>query len=582
MCGILGGNYKQWDYDAGLESISHRGPDGRRIKEYDNFVLGFVRLAIRDLSELAMQPMVSEDNQVAVVFNGELYGIENLRNELERKYEFKTNSDTEVLLNLYLEYGDRFIEKIDGMFAIAIYDRKKDIVTLYRDRVGIKPLYYLYDGTNFCFSSELKGIIQTCKDLLCEYDITALYDFFSYGYIPEPKTMYKNVFKLEPAHKVVFHIAEKKLKTPTRYWELMVNPYEGVTHDVREICEEVRRIISKEIKKQLIADVEVGTFLSGGIDSSIVTTVANEAAGDKLKAFSIGFEIDEEKYRNYDERQYAEMLARKYDIDLIQEIFPKKKLKELYPNIVQWYSEPFAVNSCYPTYFVSELVKKNGVTVVLTGDGGDEIFGGYTRYEKFRQQVRNRKASKKPMSKIYYQYFHHSNRSQFAEKFLEDVALYGLKVDWCHAKNQRRILHQMGIDVPKDYDDFWYFRKYDNEELPPITRAQVIDFNTYLPSQCLQKVDRATMQWSIEARVPLCSKEIIEFAFSLTSDERCFDGELKGILKRAYSEIVPHEILYKDKKGFTAPPRYGDIYIGGGFEYRKQIYNYSINGNEIE
>lgn len=571
MCGILGGNCRQWDYDAGLEAMHYRGPNGKRIKEYDNFVLGFVRLAIRDLSDLAMQPMISADNQVAVVFNGELYGIENLRNELERKYEFKTSSDTEVLLNLYLEYGDGFIEKIDGMFAIAIYDRRKDIVTLYRDRVGIKPLYYLYDGTDFCFSSELKGITQTCRNRSYEYDLTALYDFFSYEYIPEPKTMYKNVFKLEPAHKVVFHIAERQLEVPQRYWSLTVNPYEGITRDKREICQEARRIISGEIKNQLVSDVEVGTFLSGGIDSSIVTAVANEVAGDKLKAFSIGFEVDEERYRHYDERQYAKMLADKYEIDLISEIFPKEKLKEIYPNIAQWYTEPYAAHSCYPTYFVSELVKNNGVTVVLTGDGGDEIFGGYTRYEKFKQQMQKRSTRKKRFSNVFYQYVYGSARRRFAEYFLEDIALYGLEVDWCHYKNQRQILSDMGIVVPKDYDDFWYFRKYDNKELPPITRAQVIDFNTYLPSACLQKVDRATMQCSIEARVPLCGKEVIEFAFSLTEDERCMGGDLKGVLKCTYSEEIPHDILYKCKKGFTFPPRYGDVCVGNRLEYRTEI-----------
>lgn len=571
MCGILGGNSKKWDYSAGLNAIRHRGPDGERIEEYENFVFAFVRLSIRDLSKAAMQPMVSGDGKVAVIFNGELYGIEDMRSELMRKYCFKTTSDTEVLLNLYLEYGEAFIEKIDGMFAIAVYDSRTSRIILYRDRVGIKPLYYFYDGNNFCFSSELKGITRTCKNIEWNYDVTALYDFFSYEYIPEPKTMYKNIYKLEPAHKLIFHIEERRLEKSQKYWTLNINPYAEVKHDIRELCEEARRLILEEVKKQLVADVEVGTFLSGGVDSSIVTAVANQIRGG-VKSFSIGFEIDQKIYERYDERQYAQMLTSKYGIEWVSEIFMPSELEEIYPDIVDWYDEPFGAYSCYPTYFVSGLAKKHGVTVVITGDGGDEIFGGYTRYKIFKQQENRIRLKSRLISEAYYRYIYASGKKILKKRILEDVAFYGIQVDWCCEKNQRKLLHEMGIDVPKDYDDFWYFRKYYNSDLPPVTRAQVIDFHTYLPSACLQKVDRATMQWGIEARVPLCGKEIIEFAFSLTEEERCFQGNMKGLLKCAYEEIIPHDVLYHAKKGFCFPPIYGIFNTTERLAYRKECY----------
>lgn len=573
MCGILGGTNKEWNYDAGLEVMHHRGPDDKKVCYYEGMNLGFVRLAIRDLSQAAMQPMQSEDGNIVILFNGEIYGIANLRTELESKYVFKTTSDTEVILYAYLEFGKNFIHKIDGMFAIALFDKRLNSVVLYRDRVGIKPLYYLYDGQNFCFSSELKGIEKTCIGYKFEYDITALYDFFTYEYIPEPKSMYKNVYKLEPANYIIYHVDEHRLEQPERYWSLRVNGAQGRQKNAEDLHEEVRDVIQKSVKEQLVSDVNVGTFLSGGIDSSIVTAVTNQL-GYNLKAFSVGFNASE-KNQHYDERKYAKMLAEKYDIDLCQKVFLQSFLEENYHKAVDWYDEPFAASSCYPAYFVSKMARENDVTVILTGNGGDEIFGGYTRYYLIKKQLASHRMPNRKISDFYYYHFYLRKYKKLSEKILEDVALYALNVDWWGDSNKRRFLKQIGIEVPKDYDDFWYLRKYDNKELPPITRAQVIDFYTYLPSACLQKDDRATMQWSIEARVPLCGKEVIEFAFALSEEDRCPNNEIKGLLKHAYKDIVPEEILYKNKKGFTFPPEYGEKTVGfnNKYEYRKSIFD---------
>ena len=218
MCGILGGNNSVWDYKKGIESMYHRGPDGIKIDHLGDFVLAFSRLAVMDLTMQGMQPMFSYDNQVAVTFNGEIYGFKKLRNFLEKKgYQFRSTSDTEVILNAYLEWGDKFVTKVDGMFGMAIYDKREGTVKLFRDRVGIKPLYYYYDGVNFGFSSELKGIENMCSSISLHIDNTALYDYLNYLYIPEPKTYYKNVYKLLPGHILIFDIATKRIMKNSAY-----------------------------------------------------------------------------------------------------------------------------------------------------------------------------------------------------------------------------------------------------------------------------------------------------------------------------------------------------------------------------
>lgn len=574
MCGILGGTCKEWDYKAAIHEIAHRGPDGERIEEYQDLTLGFVRLAIRDLSDKAMQPMASADGSVILVFNGELYAIDMLRAELEKEFAFNTTSDTEVLLNAYLKYDIEFVNHIDGMFACAIYDRRKDCVMLFRDRVGIKPLYYYYNGHDFAFFSELKAGLRLAGDISAEIDNTALYDYFSYSYIPEPKTCFKLVRKLQPAHMIVFHTRTHLLDAPVRYWELSVNPYEGEQLKRDEIVSTVRSKIEKSVSDQMVSDVPVGTLLSGGIDSSIVTVTASKYT-DKLRAFSIGFDVDETT-TIFDESLFAKILSDRNGIELTQKKFTVDELNCLKGKLSEWYDEPFSVISAYPSYFVCDLVSKSGIEVVLTGDGGDEIFGGYSRYVKFRELCSNRRINGKELSLWYYHNMF-PRHSRIRKVLLGSLEEYGIMVDWTNQSQIREILSKRGIVVPKDYDDFWYFRQYDNPELPPITRAQYIDFMTYLPSQCLQKMDRVSMACSIETRVPMCAKDIIEYSFGLSEADRCPIGELKGTLKEAFRGIVPNEILDKEKKGFTYPPFYESNIPKRGYEYRNQILIDAMN-----
>lgn len=530
MCGILGGNVQTWDYEKGINSMVHRGPDGRRVERYAGFTFGFTRLSIRDLSLSAMQPMSNTANNVHIVYNGEIYGYENLKRELGKKYIFRTTSDTEVVLNAYLEYGQAFIDKIDGIFAMAIYDERIQKVFLFRDRAGVKPLYYICGGEQFGFASELKALESAVNNFPFEIDYTAVYDYLFYQYIPAPKSIYKSVYKLEPATMVVYDVSEKKIVSMEKYWQLYVNTSVGRKRSREDIAEELRSLLGKAVRNQLAADVPVGTFLSGGIDSSIITYEA-ACIDPQIRAFSIGFQE-----REYDESDIAERFCQDKNIEIRKKILGVADISQLRNRIRCWYDEPFADTSAYPSYLVSEFAKRD-VTVVLTGDGGDELFGGYGRYTAFYNKYKDIAASNIQGKCL------KNERNQIRQGLgVADIEYYS------------EFARQWGI--PKDYDPYERLYQYDCPELPPFTRMRYLDFNTYLPNDILTKVDRVSMAVSLEARVPFLCREIIECAFSLSQEECNEANELKACLKNAYDGIIPDEILYGKKKGFGIPQSY--------------------------
>lgn len=546
MCGILGGSESKWNYEAGLEAIRHRGPDMQKIVRGQEFSLAFARLSIIDLTDLAMQPMTSSDGKVTIVYNGELYGYDKLRKKLGRKYQFVSSSDTEVLLYAYMEYGDRFVEYIDGIFAVAIYDRRNRTVRLFRDRAGVKPLYYYYDGRCFAFASELKALRALLGSKKLELDYTAIYDYLTYAYVPAPKSMYKYVRQLRPAHKLIFQIKPHTVSEQERYWNLTVNSNVDPCRKESGLVEELRELIHQSVKEQMIADVPVGTFLSGGVDSSIVTYECLQENPD-LEAFSIGFTDT-----RYDESEYYKEFCRAFGNRSNEKIFSEDVFRSFYKELINWFDEPFADLSAFPTYLVSEFARQK-VTVVLTGDGGDELFGGYGWYDlTYKPGIFKDSAY---ISRLYENLV--SYNGKFYTRRLNGLLCETLQ-KYCigHGYEIKRMktwaAKKWGI--PKDYDDYWFLREYDCRELPMGTRLQYLDFHTFLP-EILTKVDRASMQVSLEARVPLLSRKIIEFAFSLTQKERCPGGEMKHMLRQAYPEI-PRRILYKTKQGFCMPREY--------------------------
>lgn len=554
MCGILGGNIRNWNYREGIESIRHRGPDGQRVTEYEDCILGFARLAIMDLSAKAMQPFASQDENVVILFNGEIYGFHALRDTLMKKYPFRTSSDTEVVLYAYIEYGDRFIDYIDGMFAIAIYDRRIRQIKLYRDRYGIKPLYYLYKNQKFAFTSELKAFVAAGGNAdEFEIDKTAVYDYLAYQYIPEPKSMYKGVYKLEPASCIHYDLMKKKIVKKEKYWRLRVCTKAHGNKKRKEVLEDIRELIQNSVKKQIVADVSVGTFLSGGVDSSVITYECSRFY-DGLKAFSIGFEE-----RNYDESEYAKAVAGICHAEHIMETLSNGDVSEVRGMLSGLYDEPFADTSAYTTYIVSKLARKD-VKVVLTGDGGDEIFGGYERYRWFLNERKGKFIRSEHIEKFfaYADFIPNDLGKWFTSNFESELTTYCRQMGNFKKDTYKSWRKKLGI--PDDYDTKWYLRKYYHEELPAMTRMRYLDFKTYLPSDVLTKVDRTSMSVSLEARVPFLDRDLVEYMFSLAEDEYFYGGELKTLLKKAYEEVFPQEILYRKKKGFAIPGNY----ISGG------------------
>lgn len=530
MCGILGGTERNWNYEEGLKSILHRGPDGNQIKKYSSVCLAFCRLAIQDLSQAAMQPMSSADDKVHIVFNGEIYGYQELKKQLSQEYVFRTTSDTEVILNAYLKYGQNFVEKIDGIFAIVIYDERIQKLLIYRDRIGVKPFYYYYDGKDFAFASELKALEKTINDRELNVDFTALYDYLFYQYIPEPKSLYKNVYKLRPATMMRFDLSTHKIEHVERYWRLHVNATVGRKRKREDVAEELKFLLNKTIKEQMISDVPLGMFLSGGIDSSIIS-YESRRLNSSIQAFSIGFEETER-----DESFLAQKFCKENHIDLFCRKMKSSDFRELKGRMALWYDEPFGDDSAFPTYLVSKLAKEK-CTVVLTGDGGDEVFGGYGRYKSIQLL-----GDKIPIEEVWKKYGSTGNTTELLRK------------RW---------------KISKSYDPYWYFRKYYVEDLPTYTRMRYLDLKTYLPETVLTKVDRVSMAVSLEARVPFLAQRIVEFGFSLSQEEYLSDGELKGCLKDAYKEVIPQEIMFGIKKGFGLPGNYlwkekkeDNLYIG--------------------
>ena len=520
MCGILGGNQKKWNYNNALDAMVHRGPDGKRIYR-DEFVMGFVRLAIMDLSDNGMQPMISKNKDVIVTYNGEIYDFQKLKKDLEnRGHIFYSKSDTEVILESYLEWGDEFVKHIDGMFAIAVYDKRDKKIKLYRDRCGIKPLYYYFENGRFAYASELKGLIQLINDKVLEVDKYAIYDFFNYLYIPDPKSMYKNVYKLEQAHELIFDLSTKCIVLNEPYWKLEVNEKEGDGGASWNKLRTVKEMIAHSVKKEMIADVPTGAFLSGGIDSSIIALEALKK-DHNYNFFSIGF---------YDfdtnELPYVMCLEKKLGFKAKKYLIGKDEFEILFPEMRSWFDEPFADTSAYPTYMVSKYTKMKN-KVALSGDGGDELFGGYTRYYWLKKLEEEGCSDQELLEKIWeiHLYNPYPDRSELQKK---------LKID-------------------KEYDEKWLYKKFYIKDFPVITRMQYMDFYTYLPGDVLTKTDRVSMANSLEVRVPLLDTKIVEYAFSLTQSERCYNGELKKILKDAYIDELPKNLLYRRKWGFGIP-----------------------------
>lgn len=561
MCGITGiVSYKAIDETEIVNmtnTLAHRGPDDTGFKLLHSHnsnlccALGQRRLSIVDLSEAGHQPMCNEDERFWITFNGEIYNYLELKKDLLIKcHKFNSNTDTEVIIHGIEEYGVRFISKLNGMFAFAIWDNLKGELLLVRDRFGQKPLYYSNVNGKIVFSSELKAIIED-KDFIKELDFQSLSDYLQFEYLPQEKTIYKNVKKLLPGNYLIFNNDGIKIE---KYWDVDFSENMLYKHlSEEEICELLRHKFKKAVNYRLMSDVPLGVFLSGGVDSSaIVATLFEMIPSKNIKTFSIGFEES-----SFDESSYAEKVAGIFHTDHHHQKLSSKSMIEILPEILEKLDEPFADASIIPTYLLSKFTK-NYVTVALGGDGGDELFAGYDpflanywaekyrflpRYisEKFISPLVNcLPVSEKNMSldfkaKNFLNYVYHS------PVFRNQLWLGSFSFS-----QQNSLLERLDsadpllkIKVPKNLSVenslLWHYQKY------------------YLPEDILTKVDRASMMVSLEARTPFLDVEFAEFANSLAFSLKFKNLTRKYILKKAFENKLPKSILYRNKKGFGIP-----------------------------
>ena len=554
MCGLFGkvasGEIDCVELRGTLETLSHRGPDLRSDWSEGGVFIGHARLSIIDLSLNGRQPMVDHENSCVITVNGEIYNYRSLRRALLPRHKFGSDSDSEVVLHGFKEWGIRgLLDRLEGIYAITIYDRKNEKLYLARDRVGVKPLYYTNGTGEFLWASELKAIVDAVGENNLLVDHTAVYDYLTYKYIPTPKTVYKDVFKLRPGHFLEFDRSKNSF-VEFPYWALNT---EAVPIDTRTASEKLLSLADNAVDSQMVSDVPVGFFLSGGIDSSSVVACASRHRSD-LMTFSIGFDDI-----SFSETPFARMVAEKFQTNHKEKLLSSKNSQALYSKMRTWFDEPFGDNSALPTYLVSKTAAED-VTVVLTGDGGDEIFGGYKWYEMLpdmeNKDWRPPKLLTQFLASVYqrYPYKHIGRLARRVETELmtDRLALHTRLLSGMTREEKEPV--RQALEIPRDYDDYWYLRSFDRPELPPRSRLQFIDFHTFLPDDILTKVDRTSMAVSIEARVPLLDTKLIEFAFSLPEEVRYHKYGLKGLMKMAMSDMLPSKIVEREKRGFSIPP----------------------------
>ncbi|HXG85698.1 MAG TPA: asparagine synthase (glutamine-hydrolyzing) [Pyrinomonadaceae bacterium] len=560
MCGITGFIVNERNspvekrevlLDKMCKIITHRGPDEQGTVVRDRAALGMRRLSIIDLKS-GQQPIYTEDGNLAIVFNGEIYNFRELKMELEGLgHRFKTNSDTETIVHAYEEFGAGCLEKLRGMFAFAIWNFREETLFIARDGVGKKPLFYsLTPNGNFVFGSELKTLLAH-GEIEKRIDFAALDAYLTFGYVPEEFCIFKEVKKLAPGHFLTF----KNGKIETRkYWDFDYKKPENIKTEA-EYVEILREKIKDAVNVRLISEVPLGAFLSGGVDSSTVVAMMAQLSGAPVKTFSIGFNED-----SFDELKFARVAAKHFGTEH-HEFVVTPDLVEIIDDLVWHFDEPFADSSALPTFMVSKMAR-DFVTVVLSGDGGDELFAGYTRYvtdkkrsglaklpKAIRQGVLQTLGEKLPGGAPGKNYLYNISLDA-VDRYIDSVSHFNaVRKKSLYSKDFRAKLNGAAGAGERDFKRFAESVATGN----PIDNLLYLDSKTYLPSDILTKVDRMSMATSLEARVPLLDHELIEFVVNIPPELKMNGAQTKYILKKAMEGIVPREILYREKQGFGVP-----------------------------
>lgn len=535
MCGIVGQINTRGPVDTALfekmlETLAHRGPDGTGIESLAGgaVALGHRRLAIIDLSNAAKQPMPNEDGAVWLVANGEIFNYRGLRRDLQAAgHTFRSYSDSEVIIHAYEEWGVSFVRKLRGMFAVALWDERRQRLLLARDRLGVKPLYYRNHPGGFVFASQPRAILAD-PSFARSIDNQALHAFFACRYVPGDMAIYAGMEKLPAAHLLVWEDSSYRVE---RYWKLEYRP--EITK-AEEAIELIREKIEEAVRVELVSDVEVGVYLSGGIDSSTIGAVATRSLGKSIPTFTLGFDVPES-----DERRYARIAAEFLGAKAHEGELDLKSAIDLIPTTVGVFDEPTFEPSGLPSYAVSRIAQEFGVKVLLSGEGGDELFAGYRWYDQLTQ---NQQISllQRALGWI------RSSRPPFLPR--DPVAAYFSLNGVLDSRTQSLILSD-----PKPFDHLGPFRNEFDTRVPRVTGYQLLDIHTFLVDSLLVKLDHASMACGIEARVPLLDYRLVEAAFTIDSDVIYSSGERKAIMKQSVADWLPPKILTARKKGFSLP-----------------------------
>ncbi len=585
MCGIAGwinlennrgANHNEAVLHAMCERMKHRGPDSEGLWLDEKVALGMRRLSIIDL-HTGEQPVYSEDRQIVVVMNGELYNFREVRASLEKRgHKFETQTDTEILPHLYEEYGEAMLEHINGMFAFALWDKRKQKLLIARDRFGEKPLYYGVFDNQLIFASEPKVLLQH-PSVKAEINLDSLRQFLSFDYIPAPNSIYKGISKLPAAHFLSVEKGEIKMR---RYWNLSWEKdgkngektrFSNGANSEKEIAdtkakpfeesaEELRELLADAVRMRLVSDVPLGILLSGGIDSSSVAAFATQFSSGKVKTFSIGFEED-----SFDESKYARQVAKHLNTEHYEEKLSVERAADLISEIGTWLDEPLSDGSLLPTFLLSRFVRQH-VTVALGGDGGDEIFAGYPMYfahkvanvygkipSVFRNNLIEPLVKNLPVSSKNLSFDYKAKRFVAASKYdtvTRHHSWFGsFSIDQQQKLLSKDVLSKTSDDIYKGAKELLEICDAENE----IEKMQFLDINFYMAEDILTKVDRASMAVSLEVRAPFLDPRIAEFAAQLPLRYKLKGSKGKYILKKAVEPLLPKNILHRPKKGFGIP-----------------------------
>ncbi len=565
MCGITGifpfnlvGRVHMINLSKATHSLEHRGPDTFGTHIDDDIGLGHRRLSIIDLSEDGNQPMYDATRRYVIVFNGEIYNYKELKEKLiEKGFTFQSQSDTEVLLNAWICWGKDALQKLNGFFAFAIYDTQEKKLFLARDRFGIKPLYYLYDEDKLIFASEMQSILH--YGIEKKLDVESLGTYFQLNYIPAPDTIFQHVKTLLPGH---FIAVEKKSISIEKYYDI---PFYHAKANCSELTYEgqqqkLRELLDQAVQKRLVSDVPLGTYLSGGIDSSVITGIAKKYLPD-LHTFSIGYADDP----YFDETQYANLVAKKFETKHTVFSLTTKGIEDHLFDVLEKIDQPFADSSSLPVYILSKLTKEH-ITVSLSGDGADELFSGYNKHSAFL------KASKSSLTNSLIKSLRFltpllpkSRNTSMTNKFRQlDRYSKALNLDikerywqWAAIADEKTALGLLHENIHSEYQDS-IFKERKEKILSGLNSENfnevlLKDMNFVLPNDMLKKVDLMSMANGQEVRVPFLDHELVNFVFSLPVSSKINSKIRKRILQDAYREMLPGELYNRPKHGFEVP-----------------------------